>query len=189
MKPQYPTLRANPYRLFFPLGILFGVLGVGEWVLWSIGWSMPAASLTHTSLQVQGFLSCFVMGFLLTAFPRFTGAEPAKISEIAAGFCLSVAFLAAILAKSFIIAEYIFIAFILTLLIFTAALFTDGVWFSACAHGNRADVGERHGRGEFKFLHNRPTDVAGGIFVVHGAGHHRAVSAIFDGVYRRTGLR
>jgi uncharacterized protein involved in response to NO len=81
-----PLVRLHPYRLFFPLGAVAGVLGVGQWVFWSLGVSIPNVSTIHTTLQAQGFLSCFVIGFLFTAFPRFTGSPPAPLPSIGTAF-------------------------------------------------------------------------------------------------------
>ncbi len=117
------SLRSNPFRLFFPLGVLFALIGVGEWVFWSVGWSIPAVSFTHASLQAQGFLSCFVVGFLMTAFPRFTGTEPAHLVEIGAGLLSALAFLAATVWKEFAVAQMCFLALILTLMVFAIRRF------------------------------------------------------------------
>lgn len=116
-------LRLNPFRLFFPLGVLFALIGVGEWVFWSVGWSIPAVSFTHASLQAQGFLACFVVGFLMTAFPRFTGTDPATLVEIGAGIVAALAFLVATLAQHFAAAQVCFLALILTLMTFAIRRF------------------------------------------------------------------
>jgi uncharacterized protein involved in response to NO len=102
-------LRLHPYRLFFPLGAVAGVLGVGQWLFWSIGWHVPAVSLTHTTIQAQGFLACFVLGFLFTAFPRFTGAPPAPLAAIVTSVVAMGAFLVFAMARSFAAAEIAFL--------------------------------------------------------------------------------
>lgn len=117
------SLRSNPFRLFFPLGVLFALIGVGEWVFWSIGWTIPAVSFTHASLQAQGFLACFVVGFLMTAFPRFTGTEPAALYEIGAGFLAALVFLGTTLWKEFAAAQVCFLALISTLMFFAIRRF------------------------------------------------------------------
>src|ERR1035437_201255 len=91
-------IRNGPYRLLFPLGVLCGLIGVGHWMLWSIGWLAESHSFFHASMQVQGFLTCFVVGFLMTALPRFLGAPPARLGEVAAArgpffFFVSLSFL------------------------------------------------------------------------------------------------
>jgi uncharacterized protein involved in response to NO len=114
------TVPQNPFRLFFPLGILFGVLGVGHWALWSVGVKIPNIALVHAALQTQGFLVSFVVGFLMTAFPRFTGTWPANKTEITVMSAASLSFLVAILRHNWLAGQIFFLALILGLIIFAA---------------------------------------------------------------------
>ncbi len=69
-------LASEPYRVFFPLGILASILGVALWPLFYGGvistWPLEA----HARLMVMGFGGCFVVGFLGTAGPRVVGSFP-----------------------------------------------------------------------------------------------------------------
>ena len=80
--PETHLILAGPYRLFFPLGVLNGLLGVGHWALWSVGWIETSEPYFHASIQVQGFLACFVVGFLMTALPRFLGSTSSTRLEL-----------------------------------------------------------------------------------------------------------
>lgn len=62
----------DPYRLFFPLGILLGLAGVAIWPLNFFGVLSGYWGMSHAFIQADGFLFCFIAGFLLTALPRFT---------------------------------------------------------------------------------------------------------------------
>ncbi len=115
------TLPFNPFRLFFPFGIVFGVIGVGHWVLWSVGWKIPNIALAHASLQTQGFLSAFVVGFLMTAFPRFSGTWPAKKLEIAVTLIAATSFLVATLEHHWLAAQLFYLALMGTLVLFAAS--------------------------------------------------------------------
>src|SRR5262245_11795907 len=66
----------DPYRIFFPLGILLGVMGVSIWQLYYFGITQCYSGRAHAFVQTDGFLYAFITGFLLTAIPRFTGTEP-----------------------------------------------------------------------------------------------------------------
>src|SRR6266516_2678 len=66
---------ADPYRIFFPLGILLGVMGVSIWPLYYFGITEGYSGRAHAFVQTDGFLYAFIAGFLLTAIPRFTGTE------------------------------------------------------------------------------------------------------------------
>ncbi|MDP4244112.1 MAG: NnrS family protein [Bacteroidota bacterium] len=65
----------DPYRIFFPLGIFLGFAGVIVWPLLYFGVISGYFGLSHAFLQSDGFLFCFIAGFLLTAIPRFTGTR------------------------------------------------------------------------------------------------------------------
>jgi uncharacterized protein involved in response to NO len=63
----------EPYRVFFPLGMLAGMVGVMQWPLHyaqRLGFN-PIDS--HPRLMIEGFMGAFVLGFLGTAFPRLVG--------------------------------------------------------------------------------------------------------------------
>jgi len=71
----------DPYRLLFPLGILFGLLGAAVWPLHALG-LIPYPGQLHWTLMIQGFQHCFILGFLLTAMPSFLHAERCKPIEL-----------------------------------------------------------------------------------------------------------
>jgi uncharacterized protein involved in response to NO len=66
----------DPYRIFFPLGIVLGAMGVSIWPLYYYGFTEGYSGRAHAFVQTDGFLYAFIAGFLLTAVPRFTGTEP-----------------------------------------------------------------------------------------------------------------
>jgi uncharacterized protein involved in response to NO len=66
----------DPYRIFFPLGIALGVVGVSIWLTYWLGLTTVYSGRVHAFVQIEGFLYSFVAGFLLTAIPRFTGTAP-----------------------------------------------------------------------------------------------------------------
>jgi len=74
--PQPHGKPTDPYRIFFPLGVLMGIVGVSIWPLyyWEVvGWYNGRA---HGFVQTDCFLYAFIVGFLWTAIPKFTGAQP-----------------------------------------------------------------------------------------------------------------
>jgi uncharacterized protein involved in response to NO len=68
--------RAEPFRIFFPLGVLLGCAGVGQWLLYGTGATATYSCPAHGAVQTQGFMMAFAVGFLLTALPRRTGTAP-----------------------------------------------------------------------------------------------------------------
>lgn len=69
-----------PYQIFFPVGILAALMGVGVWLLQSQGFQTPMMWI-HSRLMLGGFLWSFVIGFLMTAVPRMSGTESASGGE------------------------------------------------------------------------------------------------------------
>ena len=78
-----PAWRRDPYRLLFPTGAALAVVAVLPFALGGAGGG--ALSLFHSVAQIQGFLTCFVVGFLFTFVPRRTQTPaPAPWQMIAA---------------------------------------------------------------------------------------------------------
>ena len=72
----------DAYRLFFPLGIVLGAIGVSIWPLYYYGAVDWYSGRVHAFVQTNGFLYSFILGFLLTAIPRFTGTEtPSRVVQ------------------------------------------------------------------------------------------------------------
>jgi uncharacterized protein involved in response to NO len=74
----------DPYRLFFPLGLALAWGGVLHWMLYALGVLESYRSVFHSIAQIQGFMTCFAVGFLLTFIPRRTGTSPASSGQVAA---------------------------------------------------------------------------------------------------------
>ena len=77
-----PAWRRDPWKLFFPLGLLLAWAGVLPWFLFGIGATGSYPSIFHSMVQVQGFLICFALGFLFTFLPRRTGTPPPSAFEV-----------------------------------------------------------------------------------------------------------
>ncbi len=64
-------MRLDPYRLFFPGGVLFALAGAVLWPLYALGW-IPYPGPLHRALMIEGFELAFVAGFMLTALSGLT---------------------------------------------------------------------------------------------------------------------
>lgn len=64
------VIQEEPFRLFFPLGILAGLMGLGVWMFYYAGWYEMFPAIPHSRLMVQGMLGAFMIGFSTTAGPR-----------------------------------------------------------------------------------------------------------------------
>jgi uncharacterized protein involved in response to NO len=76
--------RSEPFRLFFPLGVLFAWVGVGHWLLYTTGVSSTYSCKLHGMIQMQAFMMAFAVGFLLTALPRRTQTPAVSAGEMVA---------------------------------------------------------------------------------------------------------
>ena len=78
----------DPYRIFFPLGILNAILAVGVWYVQDLQWFTCPTIWIHSRLIAGGFLWSFITGFLMTAIPRMTGTKTANRFELSGALAL-----------------------------------------------------------------------------------------------------
>jgi len=121
----WAEVRREPFRVFFPLGVLFGALGVGHWLAWGLGWLTTGSGFFHATLQVNGYLTGFIVGFLLTALPRFASAEPASREEFLGALALFLAQPVLLSLGAWVAAELCFAALLLLLLVFAGRRFAS----------------------------------------------------------------
>jgi len=115
--------RAEPFRLFFPLAVLLGWVGIGHWVLYWRGITTTYSCLAHGLLQTQSFLMAFAIGFLLTAVPRRTRSASASATEIAIAAALLVAIAASLAAQLWVAGELAYLLLFALLLRFAIVRF------------------------------------------------------------------
>jgi uncharacterized protein involved in response to NO len=91
LDPKYPAIYfAEPFRIFFPLGLFLGGIGVALWPLyvWHAIEFYPAQA--HVRLMIEGLMGSFIIGFLGTAGPRLLDVSPLSVRETSALFALQV---------------------------------------------------------------------------------------------------
>ena len=84
----------EPFRLFFPLGFLAGVIGVTLWPLHFGGIFGDYPGISHARIMAHGFFGGFILGFLGTALPRLMelrSLNPTELIALAAAFVTMVA--------------------------------------------------------------------------------------------------
>jgi uncharacterized protein involved in response to NO len=109
----------EPFRIFFPVGVLLGVVGVSLWVLFYLGAGIPYPNVAHARLMIEGFMASFIFGFLATAGPRITSAPHFSLSEVATIFTLDLLAAGAHTSGAHRLGD---ICFAICLLFFTCAL-------------------------------------------------------------------
>lgn len=84
-------LAGEPFRLFFPAGLLWSLIGVLLWPLFYAGELSFHPGIAHARLMIQGFGGALVLGFLGTAGPRMASAPKWTPLELTALFLIHTA--------------------------------------------------------------------------------------------------
>ncbi|MBI2095917.1 MAG: NnrS family protein [Candidatus Omnitrophica bacterium] len=125
MHQHWLLIQREPFRLFFPLGVLFGVIGTGHWLVYGVGWSGSYSGYYHASVQVKLYLGAFVGGFLMTAIPRFASAPhagPKEVSGVLLGMLLNFVFL---IQKAWLLSDMAYAAWLVLLFSFIVRRFLN----------------------------------------------------------------
>ena len=72
----------EPFRLFFPVGLTLGIVGVSLWPLYYAGLITMYPATAHSRLMIEGFMASFIIGFLGTAGPRITATSHFSRGEL-----------------------------------------------------------------------------------------------------------
>src|SRR5262245_25545530 len=115
--------RSEPFRAFFPFGVLLGWVGIGHWLLYSVGMTTTYSCTLHGLLQTQAFLMAFAVGFLMTALPRRTQAAPASARELWVAAAALTTTAVAATVEQWAIAEIGYVVVLLVLLEFAVRRF------------------------------------------------------------------
>jgi uncharacterized protein involved in response to NO len=107
---------SEPFRIFFPLGLLLGTIGVALWPLfvWHIIEFYPANA--HVRLMIEGLMGSFIIGFLGTAGPRLLDAQPLSAAEISALLALQLLSASLHLARDQTAGDILFLVLLLLFL-------------------------------------------------------------------------
>ncbi len=122
-----PAWRREPFRIFFPLAVVLGWVGVGHWLLYTLGVTSSFSGFFHGQVMMQAFMMAFAVGFLLTAVPRRTQSAPPSALEIALAVGALVGVVGAALAGRWALAQLSYAVIVLLLLQFAVRRF----WTSA----------------------------------------------------------
>lgn len=77
-----PIWVSEPFRLWFPLGLVAAIFGLFLWPMHYFGWWPVYPAIQHPRILIFGFGAAFVIGFLGTAWPRFVEASPMRRWEM-----------------------------------------------------------------------------------------------------------
>jgi uncharacterized protein involved in response to NO len=107
--------REEPFRIFFPLGLASGVIGLALWPLFLWGMLPIYPGLMHARVMIEGFMAAFIIGFLGTAGPRLLTARHFGDAELRVLIALHLGTIAAHLAARPALGDALFFVQLATL--------------------------------------------------------------------------
>lgn len=113
----------EPYRLFFPLGLIWAFVGSSHWLALQFKLTTDYGPFYHGMMQIIGFGGCFASGFLLTALPNFLGTKASDPWELFLSLALGAAGGALLMAGLYKPAGLAFAALMIHIDIFTIRRF------------------------------------------------------------------
>ncbi len=116
-QPPFWTLRREPWRLLFPLGVVLGFWGTIPWLALATGATDAYRGGFHSIVQFQGFLTCFAMGFLYTFVPRRTATPLPNLVELAIAVIAPIAITVTAWLNMLGAATFIWMGLVLTVLV------------------------------------------------------------------------
>jgi uncharacterized protein involved in response to NO len=115
---RFPAMCCEePFRIFFPVGLACGLVGLVLWplFLWSAVTVYPG--LMHARIMIEGFMGAFIIGFLGTAGPRLLCARHFTPVEVGSLLALHTGSVVAHLTGHLAVGDALFIVVIVLLAI------------------------------------------------------------------------
>jgi uncharacterized protein involved in response to NO len=106
----------EPFRVFFPEGVLAGILGVSLWPLYFSGLKSFYPGEAHARIMAYGLFGGFIFGFLGTAMPRMLSAPPLGTRNVLVLLCLHLGMVVAFVAQKIFLGDVLFLSCLLLFL-------------------------------------------------------------------------
>ena len=119
-------LPKEPFRVFFPLGVVAGVVGVSLWPLFYARALVMYPAVAHSRMMICGFVAAFAIGFLGTAVPKMLDAPRLIPGELLALIVLYCASVSAFLAGATIAGDTLFLGLLLAFALVLGMRFVKG---------------------------------------------------------------
>jgi uncharacterized protein involved in response to NO len=108
-----PDIGKEPFRLFFPAGVLAGMIGVSLWPLHFANVIELYPGQAHARLMAFGLFGAFIVGFLGTAMPRLLSAPRLGAVNVCMLFVLYASMVGAFAAQKLFLGDHLFLALLL----------------------------------------------------------------------------
>ena len=103
-------LGKEPFRVFFPAGVLAGIVGVALWPLYFWGVTEFYPGQIHARIMACGLFGGFIFGFLGTAIPRMLSANPLRVGEVIPLLLLHLAMVFSFAAGKIFVGDILFLS-------------------------------------------------------------------------------
>src|ERR1051326_1914108 len=100
----------EPFRIFFPEGVLAGILGVMLWPLYFGGVTSFYPGQAHARIMAYGLFGAFIIGFLSTAMPRLLAAPALGVGNVLLLWSIHLAMVLAFAAQKMLCGDSLFLA-------------------------------------------------------------------------------
>jgi uncharacterized protein involved in response to NO len=103
----------EPFRVFFPAGVLAGVIGVSLWPLYFSKLLPLYPGQSHARIMAYGLFGGFIFGFLGTAMPRMLSAPALGSRNVVFLLLLHLAMVVAFVLQKMFVGDCLFVALLL----------------------------------------------------------------------------
>lgn len=114
------TFASEPFRIFFPAGVLAGIVGVALWPLHLGGVMEFYPGMIHARIMACGLFGGFIIGFLGTAMPRMLSAKPLRVAEVMILLTVYIAMVVTFVFSQLPLGDALFLLLLLTFVAFMA---------------------------------------------------------------------
>jgi uncharacterized protein involved in response to NO len=112
----FTDLGKEPFRVFFPEGVLAGIVGVALWPLYFAGINKFYPAQAHARIMAYGLFGGFIFGFLGTAMPRLLSVASLGTRNVMVLLGLHLAMLLAFAAQKIFWGDILFLSLLLMFL-------------------------------------------------------------------------
>lgn len=117
----FADLGREPFRIFFPAGVLSGIIGVALWPLHFAGVLELYPGLGHARIMAYGLFGAFIFGFLGTAMPRMLSAKPLHVFQVLPLVAVHAAMVAAFACSKILLGDALFLGLLAAFVCLMAA--------------------------------------------------------------------
>ena len=117
---SFADVGREPFRVFFPAGVLAGIVGVALWPLHFANVLELYPGLGHARIMAYGLFGAFIIGFLGTAMPRLLSAKPLHALQVLLLVAMHAVMVAAFAGGKIFLGDALFLGLLVTLAGFMA---------------------------------------------------------------------